>query len=40
VKSFRTDFASEVQQRGLDEVIHRLETQGQPGPGTAPASAH
>jgi phospholipid transport system substrate-binding protein len=40
VKSFRTDFASEVQQRGLDEVIHRLETEGQAGPGAAPASAH
>jgi len=38
VKSFRTDFASEVQQQGLDEVIHRLETEGKPGPGAA--SAH
>ncbi len=28
VKSFRTDFTSEIQQRGLDEVIHRLETEG------------
>lgn len=27
VKSFRTDFASEIQQRGLDAVIERLETQ-------------
>ncbi len=35
VKSFRTDFASEIQQRGLDEVIHRLETEGKPGPGGA-----
>ena len=25
VKSFRTDFASEIQQKGLDEVISRLE---------------
>jgi phospholipid transport system substrate-binding protein len=40
VKSFRTDFGSEVQQKGLDEVIHRLETEGKPGPGSAPASAH
>jgi phospholipid transport system substrate-binding protein len=37
VKSFRTDFSSEVQQRGLDEVISRLESQGpvRPGPGVA-----
>ena len=28
VKSFRTDFASEIQQKGLDEVIKRLETDG------------
>ncbi len=27
VKSFRTDFASEIQQRGLEEVITRLEKQ-------------
>lgn len=27
VKSFRTDFASEIDQRGLDSVIKRLETQ-------------
>jgi phospholipid transport system substrate-binding protein len=40
VKSFRTDFASEVQQQGLDEVIHRLETEGKAGPGAVPASAH
>jgi len=41
VKSFRTDFGSEVQQQGLDEVIHRLETEGKAGPGAAaPASAH
>jgi phospholipid transport system substrate-binding protein len=26
VKSFRTDFAAEIQQKGLDEVINRLET--------------
>ncbi|HLZ96780.1 MAG TPA: ABC transporter substrate-binding protein [Steroidobacteraceae bacterium] len=28
VKSFRTDFGSEIQQKGLDEVINRLETDG------------
>jgi phospholipid transport system substrate-binding protein len=40
VKSFRTDFASEIQQKGLDEVIKRLETDGKVSPnGTAP-SAH
>lgn len=27
VKSFRTDFGAEVQQKGLDEVIERLEKQ-------------
>jgi phospholipid transport system substrate-binding protein len=27
VKSFRTDFASEIQQKGLDAVIQRLESQ-------------
>ena len=39
VKSFRTDFASEIQQKGLDEVISRLETEGKAGPG-APGSSH
>jgi phospholipid transport system substrate-binding protein len=38
VKSFRTDFASEVQQKGLDEVIHRLETEGKAGPGAVPGA--
>jgi phospholipid transport system substrate-binding protein len=28
VKSFRTDFGSEIEQKGLDEVINRLETEG------------
>jgi len=32
VKSFRTDFASEIQQKGLDEVISRLEKEGIPAP--------
>jgi phospholipid transport system substrate-binding protein len=40
VKSFRTDFASEIQQQGLDEVINRLETQGRVGAGAAPATSH
>jgi len=31
VKSFKTDFASEIQQKGLDEVITRLETEGKVG---------
>jgi phospholipid transport system substrate-binding protein len=35
VKSFRTDFGAEIQQKGLDEVITRLETNGKPGPGAA-----
>lgn len=41
VKSFRTDFASEIQQRGLDSVIKRLEQQVASGtvkkPGEKPA---
>jgi phospholipid transport system substrate-binding protein len=35
VKSFRTDFAAEIQQKGLDEVISRLEKDGSVR-GTAP----
>jgi phospholipid transport system substrate-binding protein len=35
VKSFRTDFGSEIQQKGLDEVISRLEAGGKPVPGGA-----
>jgi phospholipid transport system substrate-binding protein len=38
VKSFRTDFGSEIQQKGLDEVINRLETNGKVGPNGAPAA--
>jgi phospholipid transport system substrate-binding protein len=42
VKSFRTDFGSEIQQRGLDAVIERLEQQIASGtikkPTQAPAS--
>jgi phospholipid transport system substrate-binding protein len=39
VKSFRTDFSSEIQQKGLDEVIKRMETEGKLGPNGAP-NAH
>jgi phospholipid transport system substrate-binding protein len=35
VKSFRTDFASEIQQKGLDDVITRLEKEGRVGPNGA-----
>ena len=41
VKSFRTDFAAEIQQKGLDEVINRLEADGRlRSGGVAPAAAH
>jgi phospholipid transport system substrate-binding protein len=40
VKSFRTDFGAEIQQKGLDEVINRLETEGKIGPHGAPVSSH
>ena len=40
VKSFRTDFGAEIQQKGLDEVINRMETQNKVGPNSAPASSH
>ena len=40
VKSFRTDFASEIQQKGLDDVITRLEKEGKVGPASAAVSAH
>ncbi len=39
VKSFKTDFASEVQQKGLDELIARLE-KGDIKPGGAAGSSH
>ncbi len=35
VKSFRTDFAAEIQQKGLDDVINRLEKEGRVGPNGA-----
>jgi phospholipid transport system substrate-binding protein len=40
VKSFRTDFGAEIQQKGLDEVINRLETEGKIGSHGAPVSSH
>jgi phospholipid transport system substrate-binding protein len=40
VKSFRTDFAAEIQQKGLDDVIARLEREGKVGPAGAAVSSH
>jgi phospholipid transport system substrate-binding protein len=40
VKSFRTDFGSEVQQKGLDEVISRLEADNKVGRASAPGTSH
>src|ERR1700719_1083028 len=40
VQSFKTDFGSEIQQKGLDEVINRLETDAKIGSHGAPASSH
>jgi phospholipid transport system substrate-binding protein len=40
VKSFRADFSSEIQQRGLDAVITRLEAEGSVGPNGAAVSGH
>jgi len=41
VKSFRTDFATEIEQKGLDEVIARLEKEGNVrANGTAGGSAN
>jgi phospholipid transport system substrate-binding protein len=40
VKSFRTDFAAEIQQKGLDEVINRLETDGKVRAGVVGGAAH
>jgi phospholipid transport system substrate-binding protein len=40
VKSFKTDFASEVQQKGLDELIARLEKGDIKPAGGAPGSSH
>jgi phospholipid transport system substrate-binding protein len=38
VKSFRTDFGTEIEQKGLDAVILRLETQQASGKSTKAAS--
>jgi phospholipid transport system substrate-binding protein len=40
VKSFRTDFGSEIQAKGLDEVINRLETNAKPGANGATVASH
>jgi ABC-type transporter MlaC component len=40
VKSFKTDFASEVQQKGLDELIARLEKGDIKPSGGAPGTSH
>ncbi len=41
VKSFKTDFASEIQQKGLDELTERLEKGGSIKPtNTAPGASH
>ena len=40
VKSFRTDFGAEIQQKGLDEVINRLETSQKTAPGVSGAPSH
>jgi phospholipid transport system substrate-binding protein len=37
VKSFRTDFGSEIEQKGLDAVIQRLETQQASGKAKTPS---
>ena len=39
VKSFRTDFAAEIQQKGLEAVIQRLESQVASGTVKNPAAA-
>ena len=38
VKSFRTDFGAEIQQKGLDEVITRLEANSKAAPAGAAGS--
>jgi ABC-type transporter MlaC component len=37
VKSFREDFGAEIDQKGLDAVIDRIEKGGTPAPGTSGA---
>jgi phospholipid transport system substrate-binding protein len=38
VKSFRTDFGTEIQQKGLDSLIERLEKQAESGVVTKPSA--
>jgi phospholipid transport system substrate-binding protein len=39
LKSFRTDFGAEIQQKGLDSLIQRLEKQAETGVVTKPSAA-
>jgi phospholipid transport system substrate-binding protein len=39
LKSFRTDFGAEIQQKGLDSLIQRLEKQAETGVVTKPSGA-
>jgi phospholipid transport system substrate-binding protein len=39
LKSFRTDFGTEIQQKGLDALIERLEKQAETGLVTKPSGA-
>jgi phospholipid transport system substrate-binding protein len=39
VKSFREDFGSEIDQKGLDEVINRMQSGGKPGDAPAAKAA-
>jgi phospholipid transport system substrate-binding protein len=38
VRNFRTDFGAEIDQKGIDAVIQRLEARGAEPPGTKPAT--
>jgi phospholipid transport system substrate-binding protein len=38
VKSFREDFGAEIDQKGIDAVIDRMEKGGTPAPGTKKAA--
>jgi len=40
VKSFKTDFGAEIEQKGLDEVINRMEINNKTASGGAAASSH
>jgi phospholipid transport system substrate-binding protein len=39
VKSFRTDFGAEIQKKGLDALIQRLESNAEKGVATKPSAA-